>query len=229
MGEPCRLEHAPLKASDLQSFVTAAARRYSGTTRAADGTPIGRVSKWIAWNEPNNPVFLRPQFVRSGAKWVMQSPKDYARICNAVVRATKSVNLSNKVACGATSPRGNNQPGTPRSSVSPLAFLRAMKNAGATGFDAYAHHPYYGYPTETPLTPPPPGKRGVAPTAVTLGNFEHADDGATAGLPEHADLGDRVWLPDESTRQALRRHAAESGALHDSRRGQARARTRKWT
>ena len=47
-----------------------------------------------------------------------------------------------------------------------------MKNAGATGFDAYAHHPYYGYRTETPLTPPPPGKRGVAPTAVTLGNFE---------------------------------------------------------
>ena len=163
---------APKKVADLTAFVLAAARRYSGTFKAVDGTTIGRVSKWIAWNEPNNPVFLKPQFVRSGAKWVMQSPKDYARICNAVVKATKSVNLSNKVACGATSPRGNNQPGTPRSSVSPLAFLRAMKNAGATGFDAYAHHPYYGYPTETPLTPPPPGKRGVAPTAVTLGNFE---------------------------------------------------------
>jgi len=163
---------APLKTSDLQSFVTAAARRYSGTTKAADGTLIGRVSKWIAWNEPNNPVFLKPQFIRSGSKWVMQSPKDYARICNAVVKATKSVSLFNKVACGATSPRGNNQPGTPRSSVSPLAFLRAIKNSGATGFDAYAHHPYYGYRTETPLTPPPPGKRGVAPTAVTLGNFE---------------------------------------------------------
>ena len=27
-----------------------------------------------------------------------------------------------------------------------------MKRAGATGFDAYAHHPYYGGPTETPAT-----------------------------------------------------------------------------
>jgi hypothetical protein len=171
-ANPAGWNSAPLKTSDLQSFVTAAARRYSGTTKAADGTLIGRVSKWIAWNEPNNPVFLKPQFVRKNAKWVMQSPIDYARICNAVVKATKSVSYSNKVACGVTSPRGNNQPGTVRSSVSPLAFLRAMKNAGATGFDAYAHHPYYGYRTETPLTPPPPGKRGVAPTAVTLGNFE---------------------------------------------------------
>ena len=47
-----------------------------------------------------------------------------------------------------------------------------MKLAGAKGFDAYAHHPYYGYPTETPTTKPPPGKRGQPPTAVTLGNFE---------------------------------------------------------
>ena len=47
-----------------------------------------------------------------------------------------------------------------------------MKLAGAKGFDAYAHHPYYGSPTETPTTKPPPGKRGQPPTAVTLGNFE---------------------------------------------------------
>ncbi|MCY7301852.1 MAG: DUF5722 domain-containing protein, partial [Thermoleophilia bacterium] len=40
------------------------------------------------------------------------------------------------------------------------------------GFDAYAHHPYYGSPSETPATKPPPGKRGQSPTAVTLGNFD---------------------------------------------------------
>ena len=46
-----------------------------------------------------------------------------------------------------------------------------MKIAGAKGFDAYAHHPYYGARQETPLTPPPPGKRGAPPTAVTMGNI----------------------------------------------------------
>ena len=163
---------APTNPADLQAFTTAAARRYSGKYKLPDGTSVGPVRKWIAWNEPNNPVFLKPQYVRSGAAWVMQSAKDYARMCNAVVRAVKSVNAANVVACGVTSPRGNNQPGTIRSSVSPLAFLRAMKLAGAKGFDAYAHHPYYGYPTETPNTKPPPGKRGAPPTAVTLGNFE---------------------------------------------------------
>jgi hypothetical protein len=47
-----------------------------------------------------------------------------------------------------------------------------MKRYGAKGFHAYAHHPYYGTPRETPSTPPPKGSRGQAPTAVTLGNFE---------------------------------------------------------
>ncbi len=162
---------APTKISDLQAFATAAARRYSGTFTLPDGT-TGRVVNWIAWNEPNSPVFLKPQFVSSGGKWVIQSAKDYARICNAVVAGVKRASKSNKVACGVTSPRGNNQPGTIRSSVSPLAFLRAMKLAGARGFDAYAHHPYYGSPAETPTTKPPPGKRGAPPTAITLGNFD---------------------------------------------------------
>jgi hypothetical protein len=53
-----------------------------------------------------------------------------------------------------------------------VPFLRAMKAGGAKGFDAYAHHPYYGSPAETPSTKPPPAKRGQPPTAVTLGNID---------------------------------------------------------
>jgi hypothetical protein len=71
-----------------------------------------------------------------------------------------------KVACGVTAARGNNNPAGSKPSVSPLAFLRAMKKAGARGFDAYAHHPYYGAPHESPSTKPP-GRGGV-----TLGNIE---------------------------------------------------------
>ena len=163
----------PKSALDLKRFAQAAARRYDGTYRGADGRVIPAVRYWLAWNEPNNPIFLRPQFVRLNGKWVFQSPKDYAKICNAIVDGVRiSQQRRAKVGCGVTGPRGNNQPGTARSSVAPLAFLRGMKLAGARGFDAYAHHPYYGAPAETPATPPPPGRHGNAPTAVTLGNFD---------------------------------------------------------
>ena len=136
---------------------------------------LPRVASWIAWNEPNNPVFLKPQFAPDASVpggWVIQSARDYARICNAVVQGVKSVQPTAKVACGVTAPRGNNNPNSGRPSVSPLAFARALRRAGASGFDAYAHHPYYGAPTETPSTPPPPGANGRPSTAVTLGNLE---------------------------------------------------------
>ena len=163
---------APTNPRDLRSFAAAAQKRYSGTFVNADGVTLPRVSLWMAWNEPNNPVFLKPQYRRVGSGWAIQSGRDYAKICNAIVQGVKSVQRSSKVACGATGPRGNNNPNSSRPSVSPLPFLRAMKAGGAKGFDAYAHHPYYGSPAETPTTKPPPGKRGQPSTAVTLGNFD---------------------------------------------------------
>jgi hypothetical protein len=162
---------APTDARYLRLFAAAAQKRYSGTFVNADGVVLPRVRLWMAWNEPNNPVFLKPQFRRVGKTWAIQSGRDYAKICNAVVQGIKSVSVSSKVACGATGPRGNNNPNSGRPSVSPLPFLRAMKAGGAKGFDAYAHHPYYGSPAETPTTKPPPGLHGRPPTAVTLGNF----------------------------------------------------------
>jgi hypothetical protein len=163
---------APTNARDLRLFAAAAQKRYSGTFVNADGITLPRVSLWMAWNEPNNPVFLKPQYRRAGKTWAIQSGRDYAKMCNAVVQGVKSIQRSSTVACGATGPRGNNNPNSSRPSVSPLPFLRAMKLGGAKGFDAYAHHPYYGSPAETPSTPPPPGKRGRPPTAVTLGNID---------------------------------------------------------
>jgi hypothetical protein len=163
---------APRNALDLQRFAAAAATRYSGTFKAEDGRILPPVRSWLAWNEPNNPIFLRPQFRKVQGKVVMQGAIDYARICNAVVKGVRTTRIgAAKVACGVTGPRGNNNPNSSRASTSPLAFLRAMRKAGATGFDAYAHHPYYGKRQETPSTPPPPGIHGNAATAITLGNI----------------------------------------------------------
>src|SRR5262249_26414728 len=169
---PPAWNRAPKVASDLQAFAAAAARRYDGTYAPAGGAALPRVRYWTAWNEPNNPVFLRPQYLRVDGAWGIQSARDYARICNAVVTGLKSDRTSQPlVASGGTAPRGNTQPRAARASVSPLVFLRALRSAGARGFDAYAHNPYYGSPNETPTTPPPPGLNGRASTAVTLGNF----------------------------------------------------------
>ena len=163
---------APTNPRDLQRFATAAARRYSGNFTAPDGRILPAVRHWLAWNEPNNPVFLRPQFRRVRGKQVLQGAINYAKICNAIVRGIRTTSIgASKVACGVTGPRGNNNPNSARPSTSPLPFLRAMRKAGATGFNAYAHHPYYGKRQETPSTPPPQGIHGNAPTAVTLGNI----------------------------------------------------------
>ena len=81
-------------------------------------------------------VFLRPQYRRVGTTWIVQSTRDYARICNAVVDGVKSDQVSKPlVACGVTAPRGNNEPTATRASVSPLAFLLGMWAAGARRFD----------------------------------------------------------------------------------------------
>ncbi len=163
---------APKNMLDLKKFAQAAATRYGGFFPGYDGRLLPAVRSWLVWNEPNNPVFLSPQYKKVRGKWTIQSAVVYAKMCNAVTVAVHgTAGGTGKVACGVTGPRGNNNPSSFRPSVSPLPFLRAMKAAGATGFDAYAHHPYYGKLQETPSTPPPPGIHGNAPTAVTLGNF----------------------------------------------------------
>jgi hypothetical protein len=163
-GAPTR---APRDATRLREFAYAAAMRYSGTYVRADGKLLPRVRYWTAWNEPNLQIGLIPQWRRVGKHWVVQSAIDYARICNAVVDGVHASMLrGGKVACGVTAARGNNNPSGAKPSVSPLAFLRAMKKAGARDFDAYAHHPYYGAPSESPATASP-GRGGV-----TLGNID---------------------------------------------------------
>jgi hypothetical protein len=158
--------YAPTNMRDLQNFAIAAAKRYSGTFENADGETLPAVRYWLAWNEPNNPVFLSPQFRKVRGKWIPQSAKSYVGICNAIYNGVKSVQHgAAKVACGATDPFGNNQPKSRRASISPLAFLRATKRFGLKRFDAWAHHPYAGRRIESPASKP------RAKTAVTLGNL----------------------------------------------------------
>ena len=157
----------PREASDLRAFAYAAALRYSGRFRRSDGVVLPAVRLWTAWNEPNLKLGLARQYGRVGSRYVVQSAADYARICNAVYEGVHRTGIpGERVACGVTAPRGNDRPRSKYASVSPLRFLRAMKQAGVRTFDAYAHHPYPGHPSEAPATPP--RRRG----SVSLGNID---------------------------------------------------------
>jgi hypothetical protein len=157
----------PTRMVDLRNFAFAAAKRYSGLHPGADGRNLPPVKLWLAWNEPNYPIGLKRQYRRVGGRWIVQSAIDYKNICHAVYDGVHRTLIKGvRVGCGVTGPRGNNQPRSSRPTVSPIAFMRALKKAGlsAKKFDAYAHHPYYGRRTETPTTRP-------SPTAVTMANI----------------------------------------------------------
>jgi hypothetical protein len=162
----------PRRITDLRLFAYAAAKRYSGTYRV--GTEenetertLPAVRRWLAWNEPNNPVFLSPQWKMVKRQWRSQAAYDYAKICGAVYAGVKSTRIAGqKVACGATGPRGNDAPRSSRPSTSPLLFMTWLRRAGLKNFDAWAHHPYYGSRLEKPHTMP------LSKKGVTLANIK---------------------------------------------------------
>jgi hypothetical protein len=193
------MNRKPTLIRDLRNFAYAAAKRYSGsyfpvvpertagtssssTTTTTTGTtdmPLPAVRYWLTWNEPNNPVFLKPQYKRVGsgkkAHWVAQAPIDYAAMCAAVYTGVHDTLLRNeKVGCGATGPRGNNSPTSSRASIGPIPFLRGVKKAGLKTFDAWAHHPYYSAPSQSPSSVPDinRGKKGLITPPVLLGNID---------------------------------------------------------
>jgi hypothetical protein len=166
--------HAPRDMTDLRNFALAAATRYSGTWTATGGGRLPAVQLWAAWNEPNNPVFLLPQYRFVNNHWVIQSAIDYAKICEAVYAGIHEARVAGeKVACGVTAPRGANNPGQARASVSPIPFLIAVHAAGLRHFDAWAHHPYPLSPAQTPAS------KSNSATSITLGNIQVLIDEVT--------------------------------------------------
>ena len=157
---------APRNPVWLQAFAYAAAKRYSGTYVRPDGVTLPAVRKWIAWNEPNLRLGLVPQWRRVAGHWVPQSAYDYADICNAIYAGVHMTLIaSERVACGATAARGNNNPRARWSSVAPLGFMEAMRKAGVRHIDVYAHHAYSDGPRSAPWAVP------RNRTALTLGNL----------------------------------------------------------
>jgi len=173
----------PTNAKDLENFSYAAAERYSGLwipptwqqnpSLGIGSTPLPKVNMWTAWNEPNNPLWLTPQYKKVGNKWRVESARNYAKICNAVMAGVHSRFLGplpdEHVACGVTGPKGNDAPATARASVDPLTFLTEAHRFGMKSFDVYAHHPYADKGTEAPSYVP----TGKQKRRVQLGNINN--------------------------------------------------------
>ena len=192
---------------DLERFATAAARRYSGTFRTKEGRILPPVRQWLAWNEPNNPAFLRPQYKKVNGKDVIQSAIDYAKICNAIVKGVRKTTVgASKVACGVTGPRGNNNPNSARPAVSPLAVPARDEEGGREGVRRLRAPPVLRRPArdaQHAAAARDPRQRGRprSRSATSTCSIERGD----APLREQADLDHRVRLPDEPARPDLRR------------------------
>jgi hypothetical protein len=105
--------YIPTTGTSIASFATAAAKRYPW------------VRRWTIWNEPNQRRWLVPT-----------SPSLYVtRLLNPAYTALHAAIRGVQVGGGVTAPRGGS------GGVSPVAWLRGMRSAGAR-LDAYAHNPY---------------------------------------------------------------------------------------
>jgi hypothetical protein len=141
---------APTSYKFVRDFAHAAAQRFPW------------VRRWLIWNEPNQPRFLRPT-----------SPAVYVqRILNPAYTALHASNPHNRVGGGMTAPRGH---------ISPVTWIRLMRAAGAT-LDAYAHNPY---PEDPHLESPVSGGCGHCRsiTMATLGRLERTTAAAWGAIP----------------------------------------------
>jgi hypothetical protein len=132
------------------AFARAVARRYSGSypDPLHPGASLPAVQDWIAWNEPNEPSEITPQWVTVGGHVVPASPGIFRPLLNAFYAGVKSVSASNRVISGGLAPYGD-PPGGAR--MQPMEFLRTLlcldSSLGSAcnsvaDFDAIDIHPY---------------------------------------------------------------------------------------
>src|SRR4051794_26268308 len=79
-------------ASAYGAFVTALGRRYSGSHHDENqgGGVLPRVTRWSLGNEPNQPVWLTPQYERKRGRLVATAAMVYRRLAQAGIRALRA-------------------------------------------------------------------------------------------------------------------------------------------
>ena len=99
---------------EFGDFVRAVGRRYP------------QVGYWTIQNEPNQPGWLDPQWVRSRGHWVEASPSVYRGMVDAAWRALQDTGHgSDTILIGETAPKGVSVRGTTRA-LSPGRFIKRL-------------------------------------------------------------------------------------------------------
>jgi hypothetical protein len=131
----------------LEAFAAALARRYDGAfpDPLAPGRSLPRVHMFQAWNEPNLPRYLEPQWTVEHGRWSAFSPLLYRQLLNAFYAGVKSVQPAAVVVAAGVAPNGE-PAGVGR--MAPVPFLKDMLCLQAGGgcadvphFDVLAFHP----------------------------------------------------------------------------------------
>ena len=110
-------------AADFFDFVYAVGSRYSGSY---EGLPA--VSSWSIWNEPNQPGWLAPQWLKVGDKTVAESPRYYRDLVTAAdAGLTESGHTlaHDTILVGETAPEGKDTGGF-YTAMTPIPFLRSL-------------------------------------------------------------------------------------------------------
>jgi len=115
-------------ARDFGAFAHAIALRYSGRFRDPlhRRTSLPRVRYFQAWNEPNLPNYLMPQWSRnSNGTRQPVSPGIYRALLNAFYGGVKSAQRDGFVLAAGTGPYGD-PPATGQGRMAPVTFLRGL-------------------------------------------------------------------------------------------------------
>ncbi len=109
----------------LEDFAAALASRYSGgfADPLVPGSLLPRVRFFQAWNEPNLPHYLEPQWIAQEGHWVAFSPQLYRQMLNAFYAGVKSAQPGALVVTAGLAPDGD-PTGVGR--MAPVSFLRSL-------------------------------------------------------------------------------------------------------
>lgn len=117
--------------AEFGAFVAALGTRYSGSfVPAGRKAPLPRLSYWTLWNEPNQGVWLSPQWKAIGKQPVEASPELYRGLVDAAWTSLGATGHGNDtILIGETAPKGVH-PASKLKAVSdsmpPLRFLRRL-------------------------------------------------------------------------------------------------------